>query len=214
MNEFRVTDQGELDLGLAAPATGPRPVARPPRGRMTAAAACPPGARPSPTDDGPGNDWPADDLLADWDFEPGDDGDPETDPDDYQAWLAGLPAAVRADYLAGAWTGKGESIPAGFLHHLRAGPSGAGSRRRWSWTPSPPARGSRRAHHRHRHRDRRHGQLGEVGADRGGVRRRRSGSWAAAARPPLTLAGAARHVRPVRPGRGRPSTSPTRSPPR
>ena len=26
MNEFRVTDQGELDLGLAAPPTGPRPV--------------------------------------------------------------------------------------------------------------------------------------------------------------------------------------------
>ena len=125
MNEFRVTDQGELDLGLAAPPTGPRPVARPPRGRMTAAAACPPGARPSPTDDGPGGDWPADDL-ADWDFEPADDGDPEAGPDDYQAWLAGLPAAVRADYLAGAWTGKGESIPAGFLHHLRAGPSGAG----------------------------------------------------------------------------------------
>ena len=85
----------------------------------------PPGARPSPTDDGPGGDWPADDL-ADWDFEPADDGDPEAGPDDYQAWLAGLPAAVRADYLAGAWTGKGESIPAGFVHHLRAGPSGAG----------------------------------------------------------------------------------------
>ena len=87
-----------------------------------------PRARPGPavaTDDGPGGDWPADDL-ADWDFEPADDGDPEAGPDDYEAWLAGLPAAVRADFLAGAWTGAGESIPAGFLHHLRGGPSGAG----------------------------------------------------------------------------------------
>ena len=124
MNEFRVTDQGELDLGLAAPARGPRSGVRPPRRATTAAAACPPGASPSPATTGPADDWPADDW--DWDFEPADDGDPEAGPDDYQAWLAGLPAAVRADYLAGAWTGAGESIPAGFLHHLRGGPSGAG----------------------------------------------------------------------------------------
>ena len=142
MNEFRVTDQGELDLDLAAPATGPRPVARPPR--ATTAAAAPP-ARPAPraepSNDWPGGDWPADDL-ADWDFEPADDGDPETGPDDYQAWLAGLPAAVRADFLAGAWTGKGESIPAGFVHHLRAARPAPGSPPAASWTPSPPARGS------------------------------------------------------------------------
>ena len=79
----------------------------------------------------PGDDWaaatgPTASGPRDWDWEPGDDGDPETGPDDYQAWLAGLPAAVRADFLAGAWTGAGESIPAGFLHHLRGGPSGTG----------------------------------------------------------------------------------------
>ena len=42
MNEFRVTDQGELDLGLAAPARGPRSGARPPRPTTAAAAAPPP----------------------------------------------------------------------------------------------------------------------------------------------------------------------------
>ena len=57
---------------------------------------------------------------------PGDVGDPENDPADDEAWLAALPADVRADYLAGAWTGDRELIPAGFLHHLRSGPYGAG----------------------------------------------------------------------------------------
>ncbi len=47
-------------------------------------------------------------------------------PDDGEGWLAGLPAGVRADFLAGPWTGGGESIPAGFLHHVRHGPAGAG----------------------------------------------------------------------------------------
>ncbi len=170
MNEFRVTDQGELDLGLAAPPTGPRPAARPPRGRMTAAAACPPGARPSPTDDGPGGDWPADDL-ADWDFEPGDDGDPETGPDDYQAWLAGLPAAVRADFLAGAWTGEGRVDPG----RVPAPPARRPvrrrvRRRRRPGHPRPRPVARRRAHHRHRRRDRRARAAGRVGADRGAVR--------------------------------------------
>ena len=57
---------------------------------------------------------------------PGDWADPETDPDDEQAWLASLPAEVREDLLAGPWTGERDSIPAGFLHHQRGGPSGAG----------------------------------------------------------------------------------------
>jgi len=38
----------------------------------------------------------------------------------------GMPDGVRADYLAGPWTGGGESIPAGFLHHDRGGPCGVG----------------------------------------------------------------------------------------
>jgi hypothetical protein len=132
MGEFRVTDQGELDLGLSAPAASPRPAARPPR-RTSAAragAACPPGATQQPCDLPAGDDWLNDDWpageIAGWDWEPTDDGDPDISPDDYQAWLAGLPADVRADYLAGPWTGAGETIPAGFLHHLAGGPSGAG----------------------------------------------------------------------------------------
>src|SRR5215472_11127074 len=39
------------------------------------------------------------------------------DEDEEAAWVRGLPADVRADYLAGAWTGAGESEAAGFLHH-------------------------------------------------------------------------------------------------
>jgi hypothetical protein len=70
------------------------------------------------------------DLLA-WESE--DDEDPEDDAawagqddeDDEAAWLRGLPDDVRADYLAGAWTGAGESEAAGFLHHAD-GPSGRG----------------------------------------------------------------------------------------
>src|SRR5580704_4819184 len=118
MYEFRVTDQGELDLGLAAPASPPQPAARPRRV---------PAAPQVPGDDWPDDGWLAGDCwpAGDWP-EPGDDGDPDAGPDDYQAWLAGLPAEVRADFLAGAWTGAGEQIPAGFLHHLRAGPAGTG----------------------------------------------------------------------------------------
>ena len=126
MIEFRVTGQGELDLGLTAPPAGPRPAARPPHHATAAAASCPPNASQAPGAAVPDDDWPADCWPAgDWP-EPGDDGDPDASPDDYEAWLAGLPAAVRADFLAGAWTGAGESIPAGFLHHLHAGPSGTG----------------------------------------------------------------------------------------
>jgi hypothetical protein len=118
MNEFGITSQGELELGLADAA---RPAARPPRTQSAA------GTAPLPGDAGLADAGLADDELTDdWSWEPADDGDPETDPDDYEAWLAGLPAGVRADFLAGPWTGAGESIPAGFLHHVRGGPSGTG----------------------------------------------------------------------------------------
>ncbi len=64
--------------------------------------------------------------LVDRGWDPGDHGDPETDPDDFEAWLAGLPAEVREDFLAGPFTGEGGPVPAGFLHHERSGPSGVG----------------------------------------------------------------------------------------
>ena len=59
-----------------------------------------------------------------------DDPDPRDEDYDQDAehasWLASLPADVRAEYQAGPWTGAGESIPAGFLHHDHGGPAGAG----------------------------------------------------------------------------------------
>jgi hypothetical protein len=72
------------------------------------------------------------DLLA-WQHEDDDDLNPdgdvpwssEDDEDDEAEWLRGLPDDVRADYLAGAWTGAGESEAAGFLHHADA-PSARG----------------------------------------------------------------------------------------
>ena len=42
------------------------------------------------------------------------------------AWLAGLPADIRAEYEAGPWTGAGESMAAGFLHHDHDGAAGTG----------------------------------------------------------------------------------------
>ncbi len=109
MSEFQVTDDGQLDLGIEDAA-----------GARRSAAGLP--GRGLPASGLADEDWvtPEDDW-ADWDS-----GDPETDPDDYEAWLSGLPAEVRADFLAGAWTGAGESIPAGFLHHMRGGPTGVG----------------------------------------------------------------------------------------
>ena len=117
MNEFQVTDKGQLDLGIDDLPGGGLP-----------------SGGPADAGDGP----PPDDEWADdiWDS-----GDPENDPDDYEAWLAGLPADIRAEFLAGAWTGAGESIPAGFLHHMRGGPSGAGFASGGildAMTPGPP----------------------------------------------------------------------------
>jgi len=107
--EFAVTGDGELDLGLDP---------------QSASAA---GALPADDvwwDGVPGAD-PAYEELIDRGWDPGDHSDPENDPDDFEAWLAGLPAGVREDFLAGPFTGEGP-IPAGFLHHMRTGPSGAG----------------------------------------------------------------------------------------
>jgi hypothetical protein len=134
MKEFRVTDSGELDLGLDDATGGARPAAAPHRREAAAGAPWLPvkGRADGGRADGDwaDGDWAdggwVDPDLVDPDWEPGDEGDPETDPDDHEAWLAGLPADVRADFLAGAWTGAGESIPAGFLHHVRGGPSGVG----------------------------------------------------------------------------------------
>ncbi len=100
MREFEITSSGELDLGISS----------------SAAATDLPEAAAG---------WSYDEWVDDG-WIPGDWGDPETDPDDEQAWLASLPAEVREDFLAGPWTGEREAIPAGFLHHQRGGPSGAG----------------------------------------------------------------------------------------
>ena len=124
MSEFEMTGSGELDLGLRESAAFEPPAVKrrsalPP---YVAEAGVGP-ERPGP--ERPGPEWSADEWVdAGW--VPGDYGDPESDPDDEQAWLASLPADVREEFLAGAWTGDGELIPAGFVHHLRGGPSGAG----------------------------------------------------------------------------------------
>jgi len=102
-----VTDGGELDLGLPDSPARVSP------------------ARSSHGGDAPGEDW-SDDDWVDNGWMPGDYGDPETDFVDDEAWLASLPADVRAEFLAGAWTGDGETVPAGFLHHLHSGPVGIG----------------------------------------------------------------------------------------
>jgi len=117
VDEFEVTSSGELDLGI--PESGPFE----PSVRRTALP--PDAAEAGAVEMDYGPEWSFDDWVdAEW--VPGDYGDPETDPDDEQAWLASLPADVREEFLAGAWTGDGELIPAGFLHHQRGGPSGAG----------------------------------------------------------------------------------------
>jgi hypothetical protein len=114
VNEFKVTDSGQLDLGLPdSPAAVSRAAGSRDRCAKGAGAAA------------PSEEW-SDDDWVDQGWFPGDDGDPETDSADDEAWLASLPADVRAEFLAGAWTGDGEAIPAGFLHHLRSGPRGVG----------------------------------------------------------------------------------------
>ena len=45
---------------------------------------------------------------------------------EHAAWLAGLPDDIRADYLAGPYTGAGEAIGVGFTHRDGGGPAGAG----------------------------------------------------------------------------------------
>ena len=133
-----------------------------------------------------------------------------------RGWPGCPPPSARTT-SPGRGPAPGESIPAGFLHHLRACPSGAGfaaggvldTLAPGPWladaltTATAAATGG-------------HGQLGEselIGVLCGW---RRIASWAAAgeAAAVLTLAKRRAAAAPVRPGRGRPSTSPTRSPPR
>lgn len=77
---------------------------------------------------------PADDseLTAD-DFEP--TAEPPwwltdefcgTPDQEHAAWLASLPADIRADYLSGPDTGAEEDFAPGFTHHEGGGPAGAG----------------------------------------------------------------------------------------
>lgn len=49
-----------------------------------------------------------------------------TDEAEYASWLRTLPEDIRADYLIGPWTGAGESMAAGFLHHDHDGRRGEG----------------------------------------------------------------------------------------
>ncbi len=80
-----------------------------------------------PEDDDP-EQWP----LADEDPDPEQmawtlsDDYPGADEADEAAWLASMSPEVRADYLAGPYTGAGEVIPPGFTHRDPGGPSGAG----------------------------------------------------------------------------------------
>ena len=121
MGEFRVNDQGQLDLGIPD-AAGERPTAVP--GDWWAD---PEGAGLVEVD-------PADLNQDDYVLDPGDDEPaewfpPDVDPgldDDEAVFVAGMPADVRAEYLAGPFTGAGEKIQAGFLHHGHDGPSGVG----------------------------------------------------------------------------------------
>ena len=50
-------------------------------------------------------------------------GTPEQE---HAAWLASLPADIRADYLDGPYTGAGDAFAPGFTHHDGGGPSGYG----------------------------------------------------------------------------------------
>jgi hypothetical protein len=75
----------------------------------------PAGAEPSGDAEPPAEPpwWLSDEFL----------GTPEQE---HAAWLAGLPADIRADYLDGPYTGAGEAFGPGFTHHDDGGPSGAG----------------------------------------------------------------------------------------
>src|SRR5215471_3572067 len=74
-----------------------------------------PGAEPPDPDDEPAEPpwWLTDEFC----------GTPEQE---HAAWLASLPADIRADYLADPYTGAGEAIAPGFTHHDDGGPSGVG----------------------------------------------------------------------------------------
>jgi hypothetical protein len=104
----------------AQPANGERPAAGEPGcGRRDLS--------PPPGNDDP-QQWPAagdDPGLEAWPWGPPDDY-PGGDEAEYAAWVASMPDDVRADHLAGPYTGAGEVIPPGFTHRDPGGPTGVG----------------------------------------------------------------------------------------
>lgn len=51
----------------------------------------------------------------------------ETPEEEHEAWLRGLPADIRAEYLSRSWVGPMETDPAGFWHHdIEPGSAGLG----------------------------------------------------------------------------------------
>ncbi|HSR84660.1 MAG TPA: HNH endonuclease signature motif containing protein [Streptosporangiaceae bacterium] len=130
--EFGVTAAGELDLGLGpapAPAderAGARPGRPAPGPGLAPGSVVMPGLAPDAEPPPPAEGEASWETWVDLGWEPGDYGDPETDPDDFDVFLAGMPEEVRADLLAGPFTGDEGPIPAGFLHHERGGPTGVG----------------------------------------------------------------------------------------
>jgi hypothetical protein len=72
-----------------------------------------------------GPDWPPEPPDPDgWEWDLG-CGAGDGAAGDGARWPAGLPADVRAAAGAGPWTGEGEALAAGFLHHV-PGPPGTG----------------------------------------------------------------------------------------
>jgi hypothetical protein len=61
-------------------------------------------------------------------------GTPE---EEHAAWLAGLPADIRAGYQAGPGSGEGEAVPPGFTHH-DGGPPAAGFAAGGAFDQLPP----------------------------------------------------------------------------
>ena len=171
MNEFRVTDQGELDLGLTAPPAGPRPAARPPHHTTAAAASCPPNASQAPGAAVPDDDWPA-----------GTAGPPGTGPSPVMtATRTPAPTTIRRGWQAcpplSALTsspGRGpapgnRSRPGSCTTCTPARPV-PGSPPAASWTPCRPARGSPTPSPPPPPQRRRARRAGRVGADRRAVR--------------------------------------------
>src|ERR1700722_19566597 len=102
MSEFGINELGQLDLFTEE---APRPAAAD-------------SWEPDPTLDAwIADGWDPSEVFA------ADEIDADVDED---KWLAGMPADVRAAYLAGPCTGSGESMAAGFLHRDRDEHTGLG----------------------------------------------------------------------------------------